>query len=72
MATGRINIELGALSISLAQDEMYPDAMSDMVARASILFSQLLAQAQAAGVDILAIYRPAFIHEDDEEFDDDE
>lgn len=68
-ATGRVLLSLGALEIEVVCDNMYPDAMTDMVNRAAILLGSAIAQAKAAEIDIMAIYKSAFV---DGDYDDGE
>lgn len=68
-STGRVLLSLGALEIELVCDNMYPDAMTDMVNRAAYLLGTAIAEAKAAQVDIMAIYKSSFTEGD---FDDDE
>lgn len=65
--SGHIEIGLGALEIQITCDNMYPDAMSDMVNRAAILLGTAIAQAKEANIDIMAIYKSSFIDGDDDE-----
>lgn len=69
MATpsGRVLISLGALEIEVVCDNMYPDAMMDMVNRAAILLGTAIAQAQAAQIDVMAIYKSSFVDDDGDE-----
>lgn len=69
MATpsGRVEIALGALEIEVTCDNMYPDAMTDMVNRAAILLGTAIAQAQASQIDIMAIYKSSFVDDDGDE-----
>lgn len=65
--TGRVLLSLGALEIEVECDNMYPDAMMDMVNRAAILLGTAIAQAKAAEIDVMAIYKSSFIDGDDDE-----
>ena len=70
--SGRVLINLGALEIEVVCDNMYPDAMTDMVNRAAILLGTAIAQAKASDIDIMAIYKTSFVegdYDDDEEED---
>ena len=51
---------------------MYPDAMTDMVNRAAQLLGTAIAEAKAANIDVMAIYKSSFVegdYDDDEEED---
>lgn len=65
--SGRVEISLGALEIEVVCDNMYPDAMTDMVNRAAILLGTAIAQAQASQIDIMAIYKSSFVDDDGDE-----
>lgn len=65
--SGRVEIALGALEIQVECDNMYPDAMMDMVNRATVLLGTAIAQAKAADIDIMAIYKASFVDGDDDE-----
>lgn len=68
--SGRVLINLGALEIEVTCDNMYPDAMTDMINRAAILLGSAIAQAKAAEIDIMTIYKASFIEGDDDEEED--
>ena len=70
--SGRVEIALGALEIQVECDNMYPDAMMDMVNRAAVLLGTAIAQAQASGIDVMAIYKSSFIDGDDGDEDENE
>lgn len=70
--SGRVLINLGALEIEVVCDNMYPDAMTDMVNRAAILLGTAIAQAKAAEIDVMAIYKSSFIDGDDGDEDEEE
>lgn len=65
--SGRVLISLGALEIEVVCDNMYPDAMTDMVNRAAILLGTAISQAQAAQIDVMAIYKSSFVDDDGDE-----
>lgn len=65
--SGSVEISLGALEIIVECDNMYPDAMMDMVNRAAILLGTAIAQAQAANIDVMAIYKASFVDDDGDE-----
>ena len=67
---GRVSLNLGALDIEVVCDNMYPDAMMDMINRAAILLGSAIAQAKAADIDIMAIYKSSFVEGDDDEEED--
>lgn len=67
---GRVSLNLGALDIEVVCDNMYPDAMMDMINRAAILLGSAIAQAKAADIDIMAIYKASFVEGDDDEEED--
>jgi hypothetical protein len=70
--SGRVLLSLGALEIELVCDNMYPDAMTDMVNRAAQLLGTAIAEAKAANIDVMAIYKSSFVegdYDDDEEED---
>lgn len=65
--SGRVLLSLGALEIEVECENMYPDAMMDMVNRAAILLGTAIAQAQAAQIDVMAIYKSSFVDDDGDE-----
>ena len=70
--TGRVSLSLGALEIEIVCDNMYPDAMTDMVNRAAQLLGTAIAEAKGANIDVMAIYKSSFVegdYDDDEEED---
>ena len=73
MATAKIHVSVGPVFASIETDQSYPDAVSDMVNRISVLLATTLAQIQASGIDITKIKTAAvpfdFIEYDDEDDD---
>lgn len=56
MAYGRITVEIGAIKAQVESDNINPDSLNDMTNRAITLVGSTIAQAVAAGVDIMEIY----------------
>lgn len=52
MASAKIHVAVGPIFAAIETDQMYPDAMSDMVNRLTLLLATTLAQIQAQGIDI--------------------
>jgi len=62
-----IHISLGALEVGIELENVYPDALVDMVNRIAVLLGTSLAEAKAAGIDIMAVYKSSFVEGDDDE-----
>lgn len=54
MPLARVIINLGGLNVKIEQDSSYPDMITDLCNRASVLFGTALAQAKASEIDILS------------------
>lgn len=68
MPLARVVINLGGLNVKVEQESSYPDMVTDLCNRASVLFGTALAQAKASEVDILS--STWVDYGDDEEEDD--
>jgi len=62
-----VTITLGELQIWLSQDGAYPDQISDLCNRASVLLGTALMQIKATGINVMSPDG-----EDDEDIDEDE
>jgi len=65
----RVVINLGGLNVKIEQDAAYPDIVTDMCSRAAILFATSLAQANEAGLNIMASTWVDYGDDDDEDED---
>lgn len=69
MPLAKVVVNLGGLNIRIEQEATYPDQLTDMCNRAAILCGTAIAQAQQAGVNIMAATFVEYGDEDDDEED---
>lgn len=69
MPLARVVINLGGLNVKIEQDASYPDIITDMCSRAAVLFATSLAQASAAGLEIMSSTWVDYGDDEDEDED---